>query len=90
LTEFSRQKFIEGGLAPEKIAVKPNFVDPDPRCESGDRDALFVARLSPEKRVSTVLEAWKNLPKSIPIKVIGGAGPGTAGGASGYKWSHKC
>ena len=30
LTEFSRRKFIEGGLPAEKIVVKPNFVAPDP------------------------------------------------------------
>jgi glycosyltransferase involved in cell wall biosynthesis len=30
LTEFSRRKFIEGGLPAEKIVVKPNFVSPDP------------------------------------------------------------
>jgi glycosyltransferase involved in cell wall biosynthesis len=30
LTQFSRRKFIEGGLPAEKIAVKPNFVSPDP------------------------------------------------------------
>jgi hypothetical protein len=31
LTEFSRRKFIEGGLPAERIAVKPNFVHPDPK-----------------------------------------------------------
>jgi glycosyltransferase involved in cell wall biosynthesis len=73
LTEFSRDKLIEGGLPAKKIFVKPNFVDPDPRARTGDGDyALFVGRLSPEKRVSTVLAAWKKLPLSIPIKVIGG------------------
>jgi glycosyltransferase involved in cell wall biosynthesis len=73
LTEFSRNKFIEGGLPGEKIFVKPNFVNPDPcaRTDVGDY-ALFVGRLSPEKRVSTVLAAWKLVPRSIPIKVIGG------------------
>ncbi|MGA2631175.1 MAG: glycosyltransferase [Terriglobia bacterium] len=30
LTEFSRRKFVEGGLPAEKIVVKPNFVAPDP------------------------------------------------------------
>jgi len=30
LTEFSRGKFIEGGLPAEKIVVRPNFVSPDP------------------------------------------------------------
>jgi glycosyltransferase involved in cell wall biosynthesis len=73
LTEFSRDKLIEGGLPANKVFVKPNFVDPDPRARTGDGDyALFVGRLSPEKRVSTVLAAWKKLPLSIPIKVIGG------------------
>jgi len=73
LTEFSRSKFIEGGLPGEKIFVKPNFVNPDPCARTGAGDyALFVGRLSPEKRVSTVLAAWKRLPESIPIKVVGG------------------
>jgi glycosyltransferase involved in cell wall biosynthesis len=73
LSEFSRGKFIEGGLPPEKIFVKPNFVHPDPDSRRGDGDyALFVGRLSPEKRVSTVLEAWKRLRLPIPIVLIGG------------------
>ena len=78
LTEFSRSKFVEGGLPAEKIFVKPNFVSPDPYARTGNGDyALFVGRLSPEKRVTTVLAAWKRLPPSIPMKVIGG-GPDRA------------
>ena len=73
LTEFSRQKFIEGGLPAEKIVVKPNFVHPDPAARTGDGDyALFVGRLSPEKRVSTVLAAWKQLRFPVPLLVLGG------------------
>jgi glycosyltransferase involved in cell wall biosynthesis len=73
LTEFSRGKFIEGGLPAEKIFVKPNFIHPDPDSRRGDGDSVvFVGRLSPEKRVSTVLAAWKRLRLPIPIKVIGG------------------
>jgi glycosyltransferase involved in cell wall biosynthesis len=73
LTEFSRERFVAGGLPPDKIFVKPNFVHPDPGSRSGDGEyALFVGRLSPEKRVSTVLAAWKRLRISIPILVIGG------------------
>ena len=73
LTEFSRSKFIEHGLAPERIFVKPNFIDPDPRARTGDGDyALVVGRLSPEKGVSTVLAAWSRLRLPIPIMVIGG------------------
>ena len=71
LTEFSRQKFIEGGLPAEKIVVKPNFVALDPgegQHEGGY--ALFVGRLSPEKGVMTMLRAWKGL-KGIPLKIVG-------------------
>ena len=73
LTEFSRGKFAEGGLPAEKIFVKPNFVHPDPNARNGAGEyALFVGRLSPEKRVSTVLAAWKHLRIPIPIHVLGG------------------
>src|SRR4029077_2338327 len=63
LTEFARQKFIEGGLPANKIHVKPNFVHPDPgeRSAAGDY-ALFAGRLSEGKGVSTLLAAWDLLP----------------------------
>ena len=73
LTEFSRSRFIKGGFAPEKVFVKRNFVYPDPRTRTGDGDyALFVGRLSPEKRVSIVLEAWQRLGVPVPLIVYGG------------------
>jgi glycosyltransferase involved in cell wall biosynthesis len=73
LTEFSRRKFIEGGIPAEKLVVKPNFVYPDPctRRSRGDY-VLFVGRLSPEKRVTTLLSAWQKLRVRIPLYIIGG------------------
>src|SRR5205814_1104988 len=62
LTEFSRQKFIAGGLPAEKIAVKANFVYPDPGPGAGAGGyAVFVGRLSAEKGVETLLAAWRPL-----------------------------
>ncbi|MHB8218682.1 MAG: glycosyltransferase, partial [Candidatus Sulfotelmatobacter sp.] len=73
LSQFARNKFIEGGLPEDRIFIKPNFVHPDPGARSGDGEhALFVGRLSPEKGVSTLLAAWKRLPQSIPLVIIGG------------------
>jgi glycosyltransferase involved in cell wall biosynthesis len=72
LTEFARGKFIEGGLPAEKLVVKPNFVYPDPGPGEGRGGyALFVGRLSPEKGVGTMLEAWERLEGGIPLKVVG-------------------
>jgi glycosyltransferase involved in cell wall biosynthesis len=73
LSQFARSKFIEGGLPGEKIFVKPNFVHPDPvaRTDIGDC-ALFVGRLAPKKRLSTLLAAWSHLSVPIPLLVIGG------------------
>jgi glycosyltransferase involved in cell wall biosynthesis len=75
LTESSRAKFLQCGLPAEKIVVKPNFVHPDPgpRSSGEGEYALFVGRLSPEKRVSTVLAAWNHLhERSIPLVILGG------------------
>lgn len=73
LSEFSRNKFIEGGLPAEKITVKPNFIDPDPGNRTGDgKYAIFVGRLSAEKRVDMILQAWKRLTTEIPVLIVGG------------------
>jgi glycosyltransferase involved in cell wall biosynthesis len=72
LTEFSRQKFIEGGLPGEKITVKPNFVDPDPGQAAGQGGyAVFVGRLADGKGVDCLLAAWKAAPGLPPLKIVG-------------------
>jgi glycosyltransferase involved in cell wall biosynthesis len=72
LTEFARNKFIEGGLPAGKIVVKPNFVAPDPgRGQGGGGYALFVGRLAPEKGTETMLAAWDRLRTKIPLKIVG-------------------
>jgi glycosyltransferase involved in cell wall biosynthesis len=72
LTEFARNKFIEGGLPAGKIVVKPNFVAPDPgRGQGGGGYALFVGRLAPEKGTGTMLAAWDRLGTRIPLKIVG-------------------
>jgi len=72
LTEFMRQKFIAGGFPAEQIVVKPNFVAPDPGVGNHTgRFALFVGRLSPEKGLRTLLQAWEHLGDRVPLKVVG-------------------
>jgi glycosyltransferase involved in cell wall biosynthesis len=73
LTEFARRKFLQGGLPPEKIFVKPNFVYPDPGPSASDGEyAIFAGRLSPHRRVSSLLDAWTRLHSRIPLVIVGG------------------
>ena len=72
LTEFSRNKFIEGRLPAEKIAVKSNFLSEDPGVGDGTGGyGLFVGRLSAEKGLDTLLGAWKVLRADVPLKIVG-------------------
>jgi glycosyltransferase involved in cell wall biosynthesis len=72
LTDFAREKYIAGGLPAEKIVVKPNFVDPAPsRGNGGGGYALFVGRLSAEKGIATMIEAWKSANGALPLKIAG-------------------
>nr|WP_306800220.1 glycosyltransferase [Endozoicomonas sp. YOMI1] len=73
LTEFAKNKFIEGGLPADKISVKPNFIeDPHKGIEKVVKQggfALFVGRLSEEKGLSVLLDAWEHV--KYPLKIIG-------------------
>jgi glycosyltransferase involved in cell wall biosynthesis len=70
-TTFYRRKFADAGIPPERIALKPHFVEADPgvRDRPGDY-ALFIGRLSPEKGIPTLLKAWEHL-KHVPLRVRG-------------------
>src|SRR5208283_2653834 len=75
ISSFVKGKFVQAGFPASKIFVKHNFVDPDPGERSGPGDyALFLGRLSPEKGLSTLLQAWKRLPSAVPL-VVAGDGP---------------
>ena len=74
LSDFMRRKFVEAELPMATTHVKPNFVPEqqgnEPFDTAPDRHgALFAARLSPEKGVRTLLEAWKHL--DVPLRLLG-------------------
>jgi glycosyltransferase involved in cell wall biosynthesis len=72
VSEFARQKYIAAGFPAEQIMVKPNFIHPDPAPGEGRGGyALYVGRLSPEKGVATMIEAWKGARNPMLLKVVG-------------------
>jgi glycosyltransferase involved in cell wall biosynthesis len=86
LTDFQRQKMVQAGLPSTKIHVKPNFVHPIvPADDPAPRDpaivaavaspfVLFVGRLSIEKGLPIVIEAYQQNP-TLPRLIIVGDGP---------------
>jgi glycosyltransferase involved in cell wall biosynthesis len=72
---FTASKLREAGLPGDRIFVKPNFLAPDPGTGSGNGGyAVYLGRLSPEKGISTLLEAWDHLDDRVPLR-IAGTGP---------------
>lgn len=76
LTPFARDKFILGGLPENKLVVKPNFAFSTRTLDNSQRrrNFFYSGRLSPEKGVSVLLDAWRRANISAPL-VIAGSGP---------------
>ena len=76
LSEFSRLRFIAGGLPHDRIVVKPNFlpVDPSPGAHAG-AFGLFVGRIAPEKGLTVLQRASSQLGSRFRLKIIGGPLP---------------
>lgn len=72
LSEFNRSLFCRAGFAAASLFVKPNFLKSDPGPGSRRRSgALFAGRLIPEKGISTLLAAWKQIGSRLPLTIFG-------------------
>lgn len=72
LTDFSRTLFARSsfGVAPEKFVTKPNFRNipaPQPAPPVKGQHFLFVGRLSAEKGIRVLLEAFSHTPYELHI-----------------------
>jgi len=78
LTEFQKDKMIEGGLSSGSIYIKPNFYPDPPQpapWEKRDPRIVFIGRLSKEKGVHVLMEAWRRWGPEAPLLDIIGDGP---------------
>ena len=78
-SRFIAERFVDAGFPQNKIKVIPNFFDPNIKAaeipRSGDDSfALYAGRLSHEKGVATLIEAWQKMPPECRLK-IAGTGP---------------
>jgi glycosyltransferase involved in cell wall biosynthesis len=72
LTRFAHRKFVAGGLPEAKIVIQPHFLFDDPGVGTGRGGyALYVGRLTREKGIGTVLDAWRSDPSLPPLRVAG-------------------
>lgn len=89
LNRFCQSKFIAGGLPPERISIKPNFVASVPAASHRitRSNGLFVGRLSPEKGTDVLREAMLCVP-GARMRVVG-SGPAQAS-LSGHAGIELC
>lgn len=77
LTNFAKNKFVEGGLPADKISIKPNFVkDHYQEVVSqgrGDieRYFIYVGRISKEKGIDILIDSWLKNQIDIPLNILG-------------------
>ena len=74
VSEFVRDELIEAGFDDERIAVRPNFVDdPGPPDDRPGDGFLFAGRLTADKGVVPMLEAWRRSEawKSHRLRIAG-------------------
>ncbi|NDI17823.1 MAG: glycosyltransferase family 1 protein [Verrucomicrobia bacterium] len=77
LSHSQKAKHVQMGIPEKRIHVIPHFYEPEvvapPASPNGD--VLFLGRLSPEKGVHILLQAWKLLHSGDRKLIIAGTGP---------------
>lgn len=77
ISEAQKALHVRMGIPAERIQVLPHFVEVRPElfvAERG-RDVLFVGRLSKEKGVEQLLDAWKRTDRGEAKLLLAGDGP---------------
>ena len=74
-SQFLKRKYVEAGFPADRIDVYPNFIDFESitSISSPGTYAIYVGRLSKEKGLLTLLNAFARLPE-LPLKILG-SGP---------------
>lgn len=86
LTEFNRNKLLKlQQIKPEKVFVKPNFVEKIERAEMSRKKKeqfIFAGRLDKLKGIDILLKTWEKMGIIAPKLLVCGTGPM-------YEWCQK-
>jgi len=78
LSDYQKQMMVKGGLPAAKVHVKPHFFPTSPIpvswAQRGDY-GVYVGRLSKEKGISTLVNAWRLWGEGAPMLQLIGDGP---------------
>ncbi|MDX3188425.1 glycosyltransferase [Streptomyces sp. MN03-5084-2B] len=77
ISAAQRDLLVSAGMPGERMAVKHNFVtDPGVRRTGAGRHVLFLGRVTEEKGVGLLMQAWERLDGALGVPlVIAGTGP---------------
>ena len=77
LSRSQKAKHVQMGIPEKRIHVIPHFYEPTgfPPASNPNGDILFLGRLSPEKGVHILLQAWNLLHSGDRKLIIAGTGP---------------
>jgi glycosyltransferase involved in cell wall biosynthesis len=72
VSDLVREQHLAAGLEPTRIRVKTNFAWPSERRRRPGGYFLYLGRLTRERRIDALLDAWREVPAPL---VIAGNGP---------------
>lgn len=78
-SRFMADRLTDIGIPPERVVVKPHFVDdpgPRPASPSTSETIVSIGRLAPGKGIDTLLDAWRLVDRSGPVKQLAIIGDG--------------
>jgi glycosyltransferase involved in cell wall biosynthesis len=74
LSEAQRALLLRGGLPADRLTIKPNVVAgvaPGPELTERSNVVVFAGRLTEEKGVRTVVEAWRGPDRPASLHILG-------------------
>lgn len=72
MSYFQRERLIKAGVPDAKMHIKPNFAYDPGKLGTGDGGyAMYLGRLSPEKGVNVLIDAWRHINGRIPLRLVG-------------------